>query len=534
MSSGKKTLVYNTQERAISPDANRAQAFNAKDDAEIWRYLLDVTGDDDVNAGVIAEHAVLESPLRAAIFNGLLVKPVIASLNILIDPGVMYAIAPDTDPDASNYKYIRDQGVVVVGALTIGPGGGGGTRIDVIECSINPTNLTVNDNRDIFDPVSGLFTASTVTKETQAQLQYRVRAGTPGAGFPGTAAGWLPLCVATISITALTTDDIEFWDVRPLVSDRVFQPSALTQLKPRINDRTMINATTLATVTGYIDATYDGYRIGGRLRSGSLTVDADSIDASVPANQEPGIVFTASRPWYLYLLFPHNLPRWVRYTATAPKVPRNPKGLPVVSMIAPNSDGVPSAGILPPAVTGLISSTTNGVAVASGTTTVGGLQAGFFGDNNSGFIHSVTVLNGEPLERARTSITNVGNNVDVTWTLTSGTDFPANARALYVEPRADWNGTTAPLSEFIFQVFAPNGGGLVHQRVVTSLINTGALTGSVNTHALRFCEWVQIPTLYPAVAGYTIQVRATLAFTSSPAAGAESGTSAIRILGYKL
>ena len=536
MASGRKQMVINTQERAISPDVNRLQAFAAKDDAELWRYLMDVTSNDDVNTGFVAEHTSLENPLRGEITNGIMVRPQPGSLNLLVDPGVLYVVSPDADADASVYKYVRDLGVTLLGSLVVTPGGGA-TRIDVVECQISAVALTATDNRDIFNPVTGLFTATVVTKETQLKLSYRVRAGVAGGGFPGTTLGWLPIAVISVPAAAPNVDTMTFWDVRPLVSDRTFGPSAITLVRPRVGDRSMFNATALVTATGLIDATFDGYHMGGRLRSGSAGVaDADNINVALANNQEPGIVFTPNRPWYLYLLFPYGLPRWARYNGSAlPRVPRNPKGIPVVSMIAPDTDGLPTAAITPPTATGLVVPSALALAVAGGFTTPGGAQGGFFGDNNSGFIFSDVNRSGEPLEVASSANSISGFDANLDYILTSGVDFPAHARALFLEPRCEWltaAGPTRVVIAVVMQVFAPNGGGVIHQRLEQGTTPPGAAGAAV--YRGRFCDWVQIPTLYPANAVYTIQVRLTLQFDVAPGGGPAIGTNFVRVLGYKL
>lgn len=527
MSSGKKTLVFNTQERAISPDVNRAQAFSAKDDAELWRYMLDVTANDDLDAGsVVAEHLTLENPLRAEIINGLLVRPQPASLNLLVDPGVAYVVAPDTDADASVYKYVRDAGVLALGALTITPGAGS-TRIDVIECQLNAVPLTASDNRDIFDPITGLFSATSVTKETQARLTYRVRAGTPGAGFPGTVLGWLPLCVVSVPAAAANVDVMTFWDVRPLISDREYQPFALSTTRP-IHIASMVNASSLV-AGGLVDIAINGRRLGGRLRSGSVVADADSIDFGNAANQEPGIVFTANRPWLVYLLTPFGLPRWARYNAAGSRVPRSPRGIPVVSMTSPDADGFPTAAISLPTATGLLGSTSAGVAALAGYTTAGGAQGGFFGDDADGYILATGLGSGEPLE-APGVVSGIGTaNLTGSWTLTSGVGFPRNARMILVEPRFTYTSIGETLDATIFgQVFAPNGGGQIMQR---ALYTARDIMGAAATFRARQAFWIPVPTLYPSAASFTLEIRFLLAnaLTLSGAVGDLN----LRTLGWK-
>ncbi len=530
---GKRQVVFNTQERAISPDVNRSQLFNARDDAEMLRYMFDVTGNDDVDAGaVVTEPGALESPLRAEIMNGLLVRPQAGSLNLLVDPGVLYALAPDGSADSSNYKYVRDVGVTIAGSLVLTVGGAA-TRIDVIECRINPVDDIVADNRDIFNPVTGLFTAQSVTKERAARLEYRVRAGVDGGGFPGTALGWLPLAVASVPAAAANVDAVTFWDVRPLINDRAYGLSALVNARPTQRSGTMINAVTLATATGLIDAVLNGRRVGGRLRSGSIVADADSISLSAAANQAPGTVFLANVPWYLYLLTPFGLPRWARYNAAGTRVPRSPRGIPVVAIPTPNTDGVPSVPIALPTATGLGGSTSSGVAVAAGYGDSVAAQRGFFGDNSTGFIlESNGSFSGDPMEFSAPSAA-LGNDVFMDYTLIAATHFPANARALFLDLR--WtiasNDTTIQGVNFV-QIFAPNGGALLTVIPLSPITAVTAGAGAFNL-VLRDSIWIPLPTLYPSAAGYTIKIRYTFRNIAATTGAWVASNQFLRILGWK-
>src|SRR6267378_574739 len=130
MSSGIKQLIINTQERAVSADVNRLQSLGTRGWAEVLRYMLNVTSNDDLDAGSVAvEHTTIESPLRAEIFNGLMFQPQIGSLNLLVTPGVIAAIAPDGDADSSAYKIVEDSGITVLGTL-VQTVGGASLRVD--------------------------------------------------------------------------------------------------------------------------------------------------------------------------------------------------------------------------------------------------------------------------------------------------------------------------------------------------------------------------------------------------------------------
>jgi hypothetical protein len=438
MAGGMKEMVINTQERAISPDINRLQKFKGSDVAELLRYLMNVTGNDDLDAaGVIVEPNTIATPLLAEIINGLLVRPVAGTLNLLVDPGVVLAMAPDAAPDDSNYKYIHDPGVTVAGNLVM-TAGAGATRIDVVECQV--TNIvTETDNRDIFDPTTGLFTATSVTKARQDTVtnngagapNIRVRAGAPGGGYPAAVAGWLPLAVVSVPAAAASVDVMTFWDVRPLVNDRVLAPSALTRQLSDPGMRVLgyvdeFTDVTKATFKGSVEWSVGNRRLGGRLHRGSPGTDAEGVDLRDAANQSSGFAVPAQGNFvYVYLCQPFGLPRWARYTdGPANRVPRSPRGIPIVTTVAPLAiTGAPSAVIPLPVSTGLGGSvqTTEGVCVASLITNIGPVISGGVAEGDWFFPNApppgLLALGGATVSVAK-------------YTLVPGTHFPAHARVV--------------------------------------------------------------------------------------------------------
>lgn len=428
MSEGFKALTISTQERAISSDINRLQKFTHRDTAELLRYWFDVTGSDDLNSGVIAEPASVETPLRAEIINGLLARPQATSQNVFIDPGVAMLMAPDAAPDESNYKYIHDAGTTTPGALVIAAGGVA-TRIDVVECRMNPVDLIATESRDVFDPVTGLFAATVVTKERQGRLEYRVRQGVAGAGYPAAVSGWLPLMVASVPLTALTNDDVTFWDVRPLISDRAFDASNVTRDIPQVT-AAQLTLDTTGILYGSVDVVSGkGRRLGGRVRRGSPGADADSVDFSTADNRSGGAL-VANTLRYMYLATPFGLPRWARYASfPSVRVPRNPRGIPILSDVVPQHQrNAPSGVVALPLSTGLGSSTLDAVCIAVvpvDTTTA--LKSFVTGDND----HLVESFDSTNLDALAFSVS--ANFAK--WDLIPNTHYPANARAIYVTMR---------------------------------------------------------------------------------------------------
>lgn len=547
MSSGMKEIIINTQERAISPDINRLQKFKGADIAEMMRYMLDTSvGSDDLEASAQnTEYATLENPLRAEIINGLLVRPQQNSLNLLIDPGVMYAIAPDGAADDSNYKYVHDTGVTIVGALAIPTNvGAGGVRVSVVECQLTDTVLET-DSRDVFNSVTGLFTATAVNKARGFRLTYRVRVGTAGGGFPGTALGWLPLCIASAPDGAPDVNSMTFWDVRPLMNDRIQTPFNVAKDQPSIQ-QVLVNASTLTATGGIVEATLGGRRVGGRLRSGSTQSDTgvETIDLSAATNQEPGIVFTSNRPWYLYFMTPFGLPRWARYTTAGFRIPRSPRGIPIVSMVVPDPEGRPSSAISLPTLSGLGSSSSTAVAVAAGYT-AGSAQGGFFSDGKRTILCDSNDPEGNrPMQvgSAALVISGSGQFVTARYDMTAGTHYPTHAREILCEFRADIgvrNGFNSDVRQFL-RIFAPNGGA---QLTEINMVCAGPPSGTVgdlpidggkcNFNALM---WVSLPPLYPTVSPAATQ-RFDVAYNASSASILNitgSSGAAMRILGWRM
>jgi hypothetical protein len=529
MASGFRRMRINTQERAVSVDINRLQTFAGQDSAELHRYLLDAYPTSvDEDLGTYHEPNTLETPLRAEIIGGLLVKPQGGSLNIAVDPGVMFAIAPDSSPDESNYKFLRDDGLAI-GTLLMTANASGSTRIDLVECSINPTDLIVADSRDIFNPATALFSATSVTKELRGRLQYRVTLGTPGSGMPARSPGWLPLMVASVPTGTTSNDTITFWDVRPLTADRSSGPQPRPHAVPKLR-QSQINAITLTAVAGLIDAELNGRRVGGRLRTGGVIADAQSIDVTAAANREAGFALVASQPWFIYLCTPFGLPRWARYTdGPAGRLPRAPRGIPIVSMVAPDTNGAPSATISLPTNGGLGGSvaTTEAICVSAGWADATAAMKGFYGDSQTGFMLAgyITGLT-NPIVTAGGAF--AGSTTSFSF---ASTKFPPQAREILVEFQC-LLGTTAASAYAInpeIRIYAPDG--------VTQLTamypNQGSTlyTAGAFTDTLRCLVWIPLPTPYPAATRSALRVDLHWGDTSGDTTYSASSS---RILGWRL
>ena len=347
MSSGSRELQFNPLERMVSTDLVRAQDFAACAVSEMLRALLDTNyGTDDVLAGgAYLPNFVQAQPLVGEILGGLVFVPNVGSVGSLVTTGVACVYDPDTDAstDDSQYKQIQDLGTNL---LVLTANTSGNARIDVVECArVQPDNVFETDSRDVFNTVTGLFMAVTVNKVTAGQFQYRIRLGTPGSGFPGTAQGWLPLAVALVPNGATVWDPCTVWDVRPLIDDRIFGVQNVSQDLPRRTKllySSSLGAGTQHIVSGVAEANAITRRVGGRIQRGTPGTDLGQpfVDFSDGANQEAGLSLVGTNPAliFYYLCTPFGLPRWSRYTDAAAgiRVPRSPRGIPVISKVPPS------------------------------------------------------------------------------------------------------------------------------------------------------------------------------------------------------
>lgn len=508
MSSGYRDIFINPQERAASSDINRLQRHKERDLSELLRYMLNVTGDDD--SGAIAEYATLANPLRAEVINGVLVRPQANTFDLLVDPGVVMLLQPDAAADESDYKYCRDAGVSILGTLVIAPNASGSTRIDVVECRLSSSPGVVTDTRDVFDTSLGTFSATLVTKERYGVLEYRVRQGTPAAGFPGTASGWLPLCVASVPNGAASNNDVTFWDVRPLVSDRVSGPFSMSrtvslydQNLVALNDQDFGGE---LRVSGTMRVSYKDRWVGGMMRRGSPGTDGDYVDLLDVANQEDAYAIPVTGFSYLYLAFPFGLPRWSRYASfPSARIPRAPRGIPVLSLSAPRIGGLNDATIDLPSGLGLgVGPVPVGgaVCVAAVYATASTLRGGII----DGRIQWIRAGNAPPTTNAIAFNADGGyDRFKSTFTLIPGTHFPANAKALYCMLRLQYSITNGSSTNF-------EGGEIEVQTVAGSALafvpgRTGwVVNGSGGTFSgLRHdTGHVRIP-LFPEYPGSNVQ-----------------------------
>lgn len=453
MSSGGKQLKINTRERLISNDHNRLQAFVDAELSEVLRRLYDnrlgtvpfnfgggvrelgsfVDTDDQDSSGI-------GTPLRGDVLEGLVVLPQASSLNLLVSPGAVLLDDPDgqtgssqatpASPDDSRGKLVIDPGIVSGGILTLAAGSGGGIRIDVIECRRRQV-VTETDSRDVFDPGTNTFAPQVVDKVIESQLEYRVRQGVAGAGLPANVQGWLPLCIASVPSAAVNVDTITFWDVRPLIKDRISfdQQHALTAVENGstfgVRAPYLLVQTNPATLPakGYLTNRFLMYRAGG-------WIDLDLAD---PVNHATGFSPTANVMWFLKAAFFGSLPRWVNYAASpAARLPSGPLGVLVVSGIDSTDQNGLLSSVSAPASTGL-SAVGQGVILA----------AAFGVDYSPGInLQAVTVVDGmHHFQYSPLILPNA--DAAVNFQLIAGSDYPMSAKSLLIRRTARFTMTAA-------------------------------------------------------------------------------------------
>jgi len=350
MGSGFKREVINPRERAISTDINRAQAFAASDAATVGRLRQLAKSSVASSGGLAALDATTATPLLGEVEHGLTVRPQLGGALTLVEPGVAWVINPDGTPQAddSPCKMVNDPGVTDGTTLLLPANASGSTLIGVVECSRVDTVLET-DNRDIFDPGTGLFAPAVVNKVVAARFQYRIRTMALAGGFAGSA-GWMPLAIFLQPNAVNAWDTIEMWDVRPLASDRAVPEGRISRAdvsgggadinaKPSVRD-VYINVENIGGPGNVIVGTCEVVGANGRYLGGQFLQQGGSQLNYTWAELTPtGYSFGGATGVvnYLYLCTPYGLPRWCKYgtaaigTGLGGRAPGRLRGLPVVS-----------------------------------------------------------------------------------------------------------------------------------------------------------------------------------------------------------
>jgi hypothetical protein len=363
-------MQINSLERAVSTDINRLQTFLSTDIAAILSYLFDNRTSDVNSGGTEDVGKTVTTPLRAVVIGGIRFRPELGTKHSFIEVGTLVIVDPEPSPNPDDHplKWIQDPGVQTIGVLTNLQTGDLQTRFDMIECQPVETVLETA-NRDIFNEATGQFTPTLVTKAVRWVLSYRIRHGVPGGGLAGLglSAGWLPLAVARVPSIAATWDDVDVWDVRPLLADfvgrcgrqdHVTQPTWFGRRQAKA-----IPALVTAEVDGCVEGSFKGMRAGGFMNQTSLGASIDLL-----TSKEAGFALVQGY-WYLYAVFPMGLPRWALYdrAVASPRVPLGFRGVPVFSMQSPSApDGLAPGPINLPTASAMGGNTSDGVALLAG------------------------------------------------------------------------------------------------------------------------------------------------------------------------
>jgi hypothetical protein len=522
--SGFQRMIWNFRERVVSDDFNRALQFLARQEAERLRLAHASIASEEEAGGKTVPASALASPTTAILFEGVRPRPEIGTTNLFVEPGAGLFVAPHADPHPADSpaRLVLDPGVQTAGQLVL-TAGGGGTRIDVVECQVTDA-VTEADNRDIFDPSTGLFSPVLVNKVARGSLTWRIRLGTPGAGVPGTASGWLPVAVCSVPAIAVTWNDVTVWDVRPLLSDLARPPHRVAaQWNPirRQHLSVIDEGGGVWRARGIVEAELFGWRLGGNLaptNSGATGIRLDA--AATPNVQEPGFAAVASRPWYLYLAQPFGLPRWclLSPSSTGVREPQAPRGVPIFTQRAPvGLSGTPSAALALPTATGLGGTTSAALAV----------MAGAFG---AGSTFCGTVTGGDAMTRVLTpgialAPSGGAGTAAVTYALTS-TEIPAHASA--VRLRLTTVITVAAgdytISRIMLLRDAPAGNAIAEERLLGSIASPGAVTD-------QFEIELPLPPRLPTGTFSTLELAFTIALGGgAPAWASQTAT----IVGWKI
>ena len=443
MSSGMKREVINSRERAVSTDINRLQDFLASEVgqafyAQCGKYAVS----DDIQPGTEAAPAVGGVPPFNAVLSGLRPYPVNGTVDMLVTPGELLVDNLAATGDDAPMLFSNDPGITAIGTLQL-TGAPGAVRIDVIECQAT-TAVLETDNRDIYNIVTGLFAPAMVTKVTAARLTYRIRLGTPGAGFPGVVAGWVPLAVCKVDASAATWDTVEVWDVRNLVSEFWNAPYNVSRDESPGDGHLVAVETNAAApydilLRGHYEGQFGAHRIGGE--AANYPTAAVYIDVTkTTTNWASGMALVASIPWYVYCAFPFGLPGWRKYNSAAvsPRVPYGMRGIPVVTQIAPN---VVKRPIFPwalplPTSCGLGGTTAEAVCIFSGMVSSAPRIRG-------GMLESRRIVNKERLQVNAAPSDPLVTGVSV-YTIVDTTHVPSFAVALIGEVTLTVNGAAPP------------------------------------------------------------------------------------------
>ena len=535
MSSGPQQLIYQTRSRALSTNNNLAQQFLSAAVASQAQWIN--LGSNFIDSGLDTVIPISTgNPPVACILGGLQVNFGIGATYATVDAGAAFICDLDSpaDPNDNPVKYVEDPGLTNATTLTFASNGGSGVRIDVIECQ-RTVVTTSTSSQDIYDPTTGLFTPQLLPLVQAQQFTYRIRRGTAGSGFPGTASGWLPLAVISVPTSATNWDGCVIWDVRPLLADAAAGHFARYQA-----NFPMVTSSNIASSTGYIRGAYGYVKVGGPLpqvaQGGPFTLNNSGafMDIATGALGEGLSVPGSAPPFYsLYVAMPFGLPRWMLYTQAALgyRAPCGFRGILIASFIPPSTYlGVPNAALPFPTFTGLSGTTTTALCIGTASwidNGSGGQELNPFAIANNVVYTSTT--GGYGLTSAGT--TSATNSGTASFTMNDA-DFvvPATARSIDLQVQFNYTGSAA--LDGVLTVYlndtsttsATNPGfcNIVTEKLAAQVNSSAAVTAQ-GPFTFTFKLPVSLP--YPSVALQTRKVRVNWYFTPESSSGNLSASS---------
>jgi hypothetical protein len=352
--STKARVFQNNKEKVLSTDMNARQNLLDKAAAQVFaRQLIDPRRSGMLYPGVAIQDATLPIYKASVVVGGLMVQP--STSSITIQPGLVAMLCPSLQgADDSPVVVVDDVGMQTGGVLNY-TANGGSIRWDLVECQ--PYLEQLQESRNIWDKTAKVYVPTLVYKRCTVRLNYRIRTGTGGAGLPTLDPDWLPLAAIHVPANAASFDVCDFYDVRPLLEDRV-QPAmyngagtaaavAANLFKHLGGDWIIMDdpVTTDRVMAGHAEAVFGGYLAGGELRQsmpsaaadfGATKADQDHLSLDRADNKQAALSYrngstSTTSTYWVAALFPALLPRWVRYSQSSipniGRVPRGPRGI---------------------------------------------------------------------------------------------------------------------------------------------------------------------------------------------------------------
>lgn len=547
MASGTKRMVINTRERAVSTDINRLQDFQQAAIAEVFRALTMAATTELFSRGDGVVPAAAAAPMSAVILNGFLCKPQIGSANLFIDGGVMIVVDPDITPgaDDSICKVVKDvNGVSTPGAISF-LAAGAATRIDIVEMArvdpSDPSCIVESASRDIYNPTTGLFAATTVTKATDGKVQYRIRRGVEGSGMPALQSGWLPLMVASVPVGATNWDGVTCFDVRPLYADRASIANGVPA-KNEISRAELVagfeyeangGVAARTFINGRVSAIYAGSIVGGSLPAGGL--DLSTNDYAV-ANFIAGM---ADGWWNLYLAFPFALPRWCRYTPASAgyRMPAGLCGIPIASQQACDYHGAPTGALALPTNLGLGGTTVAALRVFSAPCKAAQKLIPTAVDGDGWYSTGMPVTNPTVSGHATGTFSNEVYKFD----LVEGTHVPVGCKAVelrgvlaFTPANSEWD-FTAYFEQYIETLATAQTDTVGLGSMISTTANISILGDGVKARTAALVARMSLAPSWPGASGVWSLHTWHFGFVIGPSSAAiVAGTASIRVGRYRI